>query len=64
MKIYDLESIGDVRELVTAAQMADDPLVMTESGDECLVLMRPAIFERILFDNERWAGVPRESIHF
>ena len=45
-----LNSLESLRALVAQVQAADEPVVVFDGDDECLVAMRPAVFERILFD--------------
>lgn len=45
-----LNSLESARSLVAQAQLADEPIIVFDGEDECLVAMRPAVFERILFD--------------
>lgn len=58
-----LNSIGDVRALVGLAQESDEPLIVFDGDDECLVAMRPAVFERILFDTDLLNCIDRDSLH-
>ena len=53
METCTIQDIGGVKELVSLAQGADQPVIVYEGEDECLVAMRPSVFERILFDIER-----------
>ena len=45
-----LNELENVRSLVAQAHATDEPVVVFDGDDECLVAMRPAVFERILFD--------------
>ena len=45
-----LNSLEDIRSLVGKAHEIDEPIVVFDGEDECLVAMRPSVFERILFD--------------
>ena len=47
-----LDTVKNVRELVGIAQSSDEPVIVFDGDDECLVVMRPAVFERILFDSD------------
>lgn len=58
-----LNSIGDVRALVGLAQESDEPLIVFDGDDECLIAMRPAVFERILFDTDLLNCINRDSLH-
>ena len=57
-----LDSVDSVRSLVSLAQNGDEPLVVFDGDDECLVAMRPAVFERILFDTNLLNCTNRESL--
>lgn len=63
MGICALNSIGDVRELVGLAQAQDEPLIVFDGDDECLIAMRPAVFERILFDTDLLNCSDRDSLN-
>ena len=56
-----LNSLDNVRALVELAQTSDRPLAVLDGDDECLVVMRPAVFERILFDTERLNHTNRDA---
>ena len=61
LQITNLENVSD---LVAAAQRADEPIIVFDGDDECLVAMRPAVMERILFDTSLLNFEHRESLHF
>ena len=63
MKTYMLQDSGNLKELVVQAQGADEPLVVFDGEDECLVVMRPPVFERLLFDADSLAREGRRSLH-
>ena len=50
METVALNKLDNARQLVAQAQAAEEPIVVFDGEDECLVAMRPAVFERILFD--------------
>ena len=50
METAMLNSLETVHALVGKAHQLDEPIVVFDGEDECLVAMRPAVFERILFD--------------
>ena len=56
-----LDSVVDVRSLVGLAQSSDEPLVVYDGDDECLIAMRPAVFERLLFDTNILNRSSRET---
>lgn len=58
-----LNSIDDVRTLVGLAQASDEPIIVFDGDDECLIAMRPAVFERILFDTDLLNCIDRDSLH-
>lgn len=57
-----LNSIDDIRMLVGLAQSSDEPLIVFDGDDECLIAMRPAVFERILFDTDLLNCADRDSL--
>ena len=50
METVALNKLENARTLVVQAHATDEPIVVFDGDDECLVAMRPAVFERILFD--------------
>lgn len=62
MKTCDMQTIGGVADLVALAQGADSPVVVFNGEDECLVAMRPPVFERILFDLDCLNGEDRKTL--
>lgn len=50
METVALKNLETVRSLVAQAHATEEPIVVFDGNDECLVAMRPAVFERILFD--------------
>ena len=67
MEAVTLEKCASVRDLASIAYEANDPVSIIDGNDECLVVMTPGVFERILFDSglinclacqERRAGAP------
>jgi len=62
MKTYKMEELGTLRELVAETQGVDDPVIVFDGDDECLVAMRPSVFERILVDTDRIAYESRRSL--
>ena len=59
-----LDSMKDIRSLVGFTQASDEPVVFLDGEDECLVAMRPAVFERILFDTDLLNCIDRDELHF
>ena len=57
-----LNSLESVRALVGQVQAVDEPVVVFDGDDECLITMRPAVFERILFDTSILNCDGRESL--
>lgn len=62
MKTCTLQDLGSLQELVAQAQGVDAPVVVFDGEDECLVAMRPPVFERILFDVDSLAHEGRKSL--
>lgn len=52
MGVYALNSIDSLSSLVRYAQESDEPIIVVDGNDECLIAMRPSVFEHILYDND------------
>ncbi len=63
MGSIELRALSGAEALVAAAHETDEPLIVFDGEDECLVAMRPAVFERILFDGSLLNCSNRESLH-
>lgn len=63
MDAYKIQDSPGVDALVCAVQQNDEPLVVYDGEDECMVAMRPSVFERILFDTSLLNAVDRETLH-
>ena len=50
METVALDRLESVKSLVAQSQATDEPVVVFDGDDECMIAMRPAVFERILFD--------------
>ena len=61
MKTIEMEQINDVRELVSAAHAADNPMVVYDGADEALVAMSPAVFERIITEGALLTATDRTT---
>ena len=59
-----LDSVTDVRSLVSMSHESDEPLIVFDGSDECLVAMSPAVFERILFDTDLLNWSTRDTLRF
>jgi len=64
MDTCTLDDVKNVRGLVGIAQSSDEPVIVFDGDDECLVVMRPAVFERILFDSDLLNCSDRASMLF
>ena len=62
MNTCTLEKLTGLRDLVARAQGADEPVIVFDGEDECLVCMRPPVFERMLFDTGELALAGRASL--
>ena len=47
MGSIELRTLSNASALVAAAHETDEPVIVYDGEDECLVVMRPAVFERI-----------------
>ena len=63
MEICNLDKLTQAKDLVNLAQGSDEPVIVFDGEDECLIAMRPPVFERILFDADLLNCVSRESLH-
>ena len=63
MGSIELRALSGVEGLVAAAHDVDEPIIVFNGEDECLVAMRPAVFERILFDTDLFNAANRETLH-
>ena len=61
MKTIEMEQISDVRELVSVAHAADNPMVVYDGADEALVAMSPAVFERIIAEGALLSATDRTT---
>lgn len=64
MKTHTLQDLNGVKDLVCLAQASDEPAIVFDGEDECLVVMRPPVFERILFDTDLLNCDNRDALHF
>ena len=62
MNCIDVQGISCIHDLVRAAQSEDEPVIVLDGEDECLIAMRPAVFERILFDSDLLNCAERETL--
>lgn len=50
MIMCTLQDLAGIDQLISDAQTSDEPVIVFDGEDECLVAMRPVVFERILAD--------------
>ena len=58
-----LQELCGLRDLVVQAQQSDEPVIVFDGEDECLVAIRPSVFERILFDADLLNCENRKTLH-
>lgn len=63
MEMQTIRVTDTMRDLVRAAHQTSDPVIVFDGPDECLVAMRPAVFERILFDGEHLHAEGHSAMH-
>lgn len=63
MEYCNLDKLTQARDLVSLAQGSDEPVILFDGEDECLIAMRPAVFERILFDTDLLNCEKRKTLH-
>lgn len=64
MDVIELRALETTNMLIARAQGADEPVVVLDGEDECLIAMRPAVFERLLFDSNLLNCSARSTLHF
>ena len=64
MGSIELRTLSNASALVAAAHETDEPVIVYDGEDECLVVMRPAVFERILFDSSLLNQSDRSTLRF
>ena len=62
MKTCEIQDLGSLRELVARAFSVREPILVTDGDDECLVVMRPSVFEDVLIGTERLERAGRRSL--
>ena len=63
MGSVSLCALNGIDGLVACVHEADEPVVVFDGADECMIAMRPAVFERILFDSNLLNQTPRDDLH-
>ena len=63
MELIELRTLSGPDALVAVAHGTDEPVIVYDGEDECLVAMRPAVFERILCDSDLLNRSEREMLH-
>ena len=63
MGSVSLCALNGIDELVACVHETDEPVVVFDGADECMIAMRPAVFERILFDSDLLNQTPRDDLH-
>ena len=51
MEAVTLDECASVRPVMSVAYQTGEPVVLLDGKDECLVVMTPEAFERLLFDS-------------
>ena len=62
MIMRTLQNLAGIDQLISDAQTSDEPVIVFDGEDECLVAMRPVVFERILADIDNLNSI-RPSAH-
>ena len=63
MGTIELRALTEMKALIAAVHDVDEPVIVVDGDDECLVAMSPAVFERILFDTDLLNAASRETLH-
>lgn len=64
MDAYALDAVQNTAQLVHWVQRSNDPVLVFEGRSECLVAMRPTVFERLLRQSEGLSREARSLMHF
>lgn len=64
MGSIELRSLPNVSALVSEVHNSEEPVIVYDGADECLVAMRPAVLERLLFDTDLLNRTDRSLLHF
>ena len=64
METRTLADLAGINDLVKATQLSEEPVIVFDGEDECLVAMRPTVLERLLFDSDLLNAAQRETLHF
>ena len=62
METRSIESLSCINDLVGAVHASEEPVVVFDGDDECMVAMRPAVLERLLFDSSLLNATDRETL--
>lgn len=51
MDVININGLKSVKELANRAALVNEPLVVVDGEQECMVVLSPDVFERLLFDS-------------
>ena len=61
MEAFAVTDYETVQDLVNGVYQRSEPVILMDGPTECLVVMSPAMLERILFDGSLLNSFPREG---
>lgn len=64
MDTYALKPDSRIEDIIAAAQSAEGPVAVLDGGQECLVALRPAVFEALLFGSLMLECTDRSTLRF
>ena len=50
MELIASDGIARIRSFLNFVSLSDEPVIVTQNGQECLVAMTPDVLDRLLFD--------------
>lgn len=63
MGSIELRALSGAESLVASVHEANEPIIVFDGEDECLVAMSPSVFERVLYDSDLLNASKRETLH-
>lgn len=64
MDTYALKPDSCIQDVITAVQSSEGPVAVLEEGSECLIALRPAVFEELLFGSLVLGCAERPTLRF
>lgn len=64
MDTYALKPESRIEDIIAAAHVAEGPVAVLDGGSECLIALRPAVFETLLFGSLMLECAGRSTLRF